>query len=146
MPKKKYQRPEVYATGRRENLWKGEYREYYIGVDGQEYSRHKSKTWSRANYTKTEAQAELDTLLREQQQGGPKRDGGMTLAAFWNEIYRPIRSRKWAFNSRLAADTMWKLHIEPAFSEESRCARSQRPPSSCTWGNSRMQGRAACLS
>jgi integrase len=115
MPRQKYQRPEVYTTGRREKLWKGEWREYYLDAEGKEQSRHKSKTWSRANYTKSEAQAELDALLREQQQGGPKRDGGMTLAAFWNEIYRPIRSRKWALNSRLAADTMWKLHIEPAF-------------------------------
>lgn len=31
-----------------------------------------------SNFTKAEAQAELDALLRDQQQGGPKRDGSMT--------------------------------------------------------------------
>ena len=82
MSRQKYQRPEVHATGKREKLWRGHWREYYIGADGKEHSRHKSKSWSRANYTKAEAQAELDALLREQQQGGLKRDGLMTLAAF----------------------------------------------------------------
>jgi integrase len=114
MPKRKYQRPEVYATGKREKLWRGEYREYYIGADGKEHSRHKSKTWSRANFMKSEAQAELDALLREQQQGGPKRDGGMTLAAFWNEVYYPVHAGKWGISSRRLISSIWRKHIDPA--------------------------------
>ena len=61
MARRKYQRPEVFATGTREKLWKVEYREYYIGADGKERSRHKSKTWNRATITKAQAQAECDS-------------------------------------------------------------------------------------
>jgi integrase len=113
MLRQKYQRPTVYATGKREKLWKIEYREYFI-KDGKQYSRHKSKTWSRANFTKSEAQAEADKLLRLIQQGGPKPDGAMTLAAFWDEVYYPIRSRKWEWNTRQTVGSTWKLHIKPA--------------------------------
>ena len=42
--RQKYQRPTVYATGKREKLWKVEFREYFTGEDGAEYSRHKSHT------------------------------------------------------------------------------------------------------
>jgi len=101
-------------TGKREALWRGEYREYYLDADGKEQSRHKSKPWSRANYTKAEAQAGFDALLLEQQQGGPKRDGSMTLRAFWEQVYYPVRSRKWAFNSRKQVSYLWKRHIKPA--------------------------------
>ena len=54
MPRQKYQRPEVYLAGKREKFWKAEYREYFIGPDGKEHSRHKSATWSRADHTKAE--------------------------------------------------------------------------------------------
>lgn len=113
MSRQKYQRPEVYATGRREKLWRGEWREYYIGADGKEKSRHKSKAWSRANFTKAEAQTELDRIIREAQAGGPKADGSMSLSAFWKQIYYPIRSPKWTPNTRSAVDYVWRL-IEPA--------------------------------
>lgn len=43
----------------------------------------RSKTWNRAHFTKAETQAKFDALLRDQQQGGPKWDGPMTLATFW---------------------------------------------------------------
>src|SRR5215472_12334781 len=113
MPRSKYQRPEIYATGKREKLWKGEWREYYIDAEGKEQSRHKSKSWSRANFTKAEAQAELDALLRQQQQGGPRRDGSMTLAAFWEQVYYPVRAGRWAPNSRRQVDCLWRKHIKP---------------------------------
>ena len=45
----------------------------------------------------------------------------MTLASFRDRVYRPIRVRKWALNSRLAADRTWKLHIEPAFGKQPLC-------------------------
>ena len=44
MRRQKYQRPTVYATGTLEKLWKVRYREYFIGTDGKEHSRHKSAT------------------------------------------------------------------------------------------------------
>jgi integrase len=115
MPKRKYQRPEVYATGKREKLWKGEWREYYLDAEGKEQSRHKSKTWSRANYTKSEAQEALDELLREKKQAGPpKRDGSMMLAAFWDEVYYPVHAGKWGVSSRRLISSIWRKHIEPA--------------------------------
>jgi hypothetical protein len=109
MSRQKYQRPEVYATGKREKLWRAEWREYSIGQDGTEQSRHKSKTWSRANFTKSEAQAECDKLLRDLQQGGPKADGSMTLNEFWEQIYHPIYAKRWTPNTRAANGYAWKL-------------------------------------
>jgi integrase len=82
---------------------------------GKEQSRHKSKTWSRANFTKAEAQAELDALLREQGQGGPRRDGSMTLAEFWDSVYHPVRAARWSLNSRRQVQYLWNKHIAPAF-------------------------------
>ena len=38
MSRQKYQRPTVYATGKREKLWKVEYREYFLDADGKERS------------------------------------------------------------------------------------------------------------
>lgn len=114
MSRQKYQRPTVYPMGKREKLWKGEWREYFIGSDGRQQSRHKSKTWSRTNYTKAAAQAELDALLRQQEAGGAKRDGRMSLAAFWDEIYFPIHVGQWGLNSRNQIGYLWRKHIAPA--------------------------------
>ena len=113
MSRQKYQRPTVYATGKREKLWKVEYREYYLDSESKEQSRHKSKTWSRADHTKAEAQALCDQMLREMRQGGPRADGGMTLAEFWRTVYEPIRSRKWTGHTPKLIAGLWRNHIEP---------------------------------
>ena len=70
MPRSKYQRPSVYATGKREKLWRAEFREYFLDAEGKEQSRHRAKTWSRADHTKAEAQALCDQMLREMRQIG----------------------------------------------------------------------------
>jgi integrase len=113
--RQKYQRPTVYATGKREKLWKVEFREYFTGEDGAEHSRHKSHTWSRADFTKSEAQAACDKLLVELQQGPPKADGSMTLHEFWERVYLPIRSRRWTGFTPTSVGSLWRLHIQPAF-------------------------------
>src|SRR5258708_5258777 len=115
MSRAKYQRPEVYLTGKREKLWKAEYREYYTDQHGKEQSRHKSATWSRGKFTKAEAQAACDALIRGIQQGGPKADGSMVLEAFWDEVFYPIRSRVWSFNTRCLIRSSWRNYIRPAF-------------------------------
>lgn len=113
MPRQKYQRPEVYLTGKREKIWKAEYREYFTGPDGKEHSRHKAATWSRKEHTKAEAQAKCDALMLTLKQGGPKADGSMSLTQFWETIYLPIRSRHWTGNTPIAAANTWKNHIAP---------------------------------
>jgi integrase len=105
----------VYATGKREKLWKVEYREYYLDSEGKEQSRHKSKTWSRAEFTKSEAQAACDKFLAGLQEGGAKPDGGMTLDRFWESIYLPIRSRRWTGFTPTSVNSLWRKHIQPAF-------------------------------
>jgi integrase len=115
MPRQKYQRPTVYATGKREKLWKVEYREYYLDSEGKEQSRHKSKTWSRAEFNKSEAQAACDKFLADLQAGGAKPDGGMTLEKFWETVYLPIRSRRWTGFTPTSAKSLWRHHIRPAF-------------------------------
>ena len=113
MPRSKYQRPSVYATGKREKLWRAEFREYFLDAEGKEQSRHRAKTWSRADHTKAEAQALCDQMLREMRQGGPKADGGITLAEFWRTVYEPIRSRKWTGHTPTLIAGLWRNHIEP---------------------------------
>ena len=113
MPRQKFQRPTVYATGKREKLWKAEYTEYYIGADGKEHGRHKSATWSRATHTKGQAQAKCDALMQELRGSGPKADGSMTLAQFWERVYLPIRERHWTGSTPTVAGCLWRKHIEP---------------------------------
>jgi integrase len=113
MPRQKYQRPEVYATGTREKLWKVEYREYFIGADGKQQSRHKSASWSRTTHTKGQAQVKADKLLQELSAGPTKADGTMTLGDFWTRVYLPIRKRAWTGHTEVNAIALWKNHIEP---------------------------------
>jgi integrase len=113
LPRYPQGRAGIGARNKREKLWRGEWREYYIDADGKEQSHHKSKTWSRANYSKAKAQAELDALMLKLQQGGPKADGSMTVSTFWRAIFYPIRSAKLAQNSRRSYESSWRTHIEP---------------------------------
>jgi integrase len=114
MPRQKYQRPTVYPAGSREKLWKAEWREYFTGTDDKQSSRHRSKTWSRATHTKAQAQEALDALLRAEKEGPPKADGSITLIAFWDDIYYPIRIARWNTNTRRQAECFWRNHISPA--------------------------------
>lgn len=113
MKRQKYQRPEVFATGKREKLWKLRYREYFIGQDGKETFRFKSATWSRDSHTKAQAQAKADKLILELTQGPPKADGSMTLHAFWEQIYLPIRRRTWTGYTPTSAGSLYRHHIQP---------------------------------
>jgi integrase len=113
MPRQKYQRPEVYLAGKREKLWKAEYREYYLDAKGVEKSRHKSATWSRADHTKSQAQEKCDALMQQIREGGPRADGSVTLTAFWTQIYYPVRSRRWEWNTKKALGNVWTNHVEP---------------------------------
>ena len=113
--RQKYQRPAVFATGTREKLWKVRYREYFVGQDGKEDFRNKSATWSQTNHTKKQAQAKADKLLQELQAGPPKADGGMSLDQFWQDVYWPIRSRKWHGSTPLCVKSMYQRHILPVF-------------------------------
>jgi hypothetical protein len=110
--RQKYQRPEVYATGKREKLWKVEYREYFLDADGKERSGT-GRRLGGGRTTRKEAQALCDQMLREMRQGGPKADGGMTLAEFWRTVYEPIRSRKWTGHTPKLIAGLWRNHIEP---------------------------------
>jgi integrase len=109
-PRQKYQRPTVHACGK---LWKARYREYFTNADGKEDFRHKAATWTKAAHTKGEAQVKCDAMMLELSQGGPKADGSMTLAQFWERVYLPIRSRRWTGNTPTVAASLWKNHIEP---------------------------------
>jgi integrase len=111
--RQKYQRPSVKAVGTREKLWRIEYREYFLDADGHEQNRHKSASWSRADHTKAQAQAQADRLLLELRGGPPKADGSMTLAEFWRTVYLPIRSRKWTGHTPTLIAGYWRNHIEP---------------------------------
>ncbi len=115
MPRKKYQRPEVYATGTREKLWKIEYREYFLDSEGKEHSRHKSKTWSRKDYTKGEAQKIADAFMAQLQGSPAKPDGEMTLARFYEACYLPPRKRRWTGQTEATVNSLWTNHIQPAF-------------------------------
>lgn len=112
MPREKSQRPEVFATGKREKLWKVRYREYYVAVNGKEKFRNKAATWSRKDHTKAEAQAKADEKIRGLKVGAPKADGTMKLADFWKAVYLPIRKRKWTGHTPRNVEAVWRNHIE----------------------------------
>lgn len=113
MTRAKAQRPTVKATGKRIPVWSIEYREYYL-VDGEERSRHKSKSWLRSLFTKSAAQREADKFMIALEQGGPRPDGSMTLATFWEDVYLPIRKRRWTGATEVNVLSVWRNHIAPA--------------------------------
>jgi len=113
MPRQKYQRPEVHLRGKRKKVWKGEWKEYYIDADGKQAYHHRSERWPQKTHTKADAQAKLDAKLNQMQQGGPKRDGTMSLSTFWNMVYVPIKLKRWGKNTREQNMCLWKHYIEP---------------------------------
>lgn len=115
MTRRKHQQPKVHATGKRERLWTCEYREYFIGPDGKEHSRHKSKSWSRDGRTKHEAQMLCNAFMLALSGEPPKPDGSMTLAQFWDTIYLPIRRRKWTGGTETCVLSVYRKHILPKF-------------------------------
>lgn len=112
MTRQKSQRPEVFAFGTREKLWKVRYREYYTDQNGQQQYWNKSATWSRKDHTKAEAQAKADEKIRGLINSAPKADGTMKLADFWRIIYLPIKKRKWTGHTPRNVEAIWKNHIE----------------------------------
>ncbi len=113
--RQKRQRPTVYASGKRDKVWKAEYREYFIDADGNEDSRHKAAVWSRSDHTKHEAQVKCDALMLSLEEGPPKADGSMTLGQFWDTVYLPIRSRRWTGSTPSCVLNTYKNHIAPRF-------------------------------
>lgn len=115
MPRQKWQRPEVYATGKREKLWRGEWHEYFIDAAGEQQKRHKSKTWPASRYTKGQAQAELDKIVKAANGESQKADGTMTVGEFWKTIFFPVRAAGWSHNSIIGRTSEWRRMIQPTF-------------------------------
>jgi integrase len=45
--------------------------------------------------------------------GPPAVDSSITLAQFWQSVFRPVRSRSWQLNTTRAFDTTWNLYVGP---------------------------------
>ena len=112
MPRTKYQRPEVYRwTGQGgEKFWKAEWRQY---IEGRPKPKHRAATWPCAGYSKAEAQAQCDRMVREETDGGVRADGSLTVAEFWERVYWPIEKRNGTTNTRAAYESCWRVHVQP---------------------------------
>jgi len=119
MNRERYQRPTVFKKGRRTKLWAAEWHVYAKHPDGSEYRKHVAGTFGECSKTtKAEAQKACDARVARETGQAPLPDGSTTVGEFWSAIFYPVRSRKWAYNTRQAMESTWRLHIEPTFGSQ----------------------------
>jgi integrase len=112
--RQKFQRPEVYKSGKRVKVWRGEFRVYVKQADGSEKAKHTSVTIGRCSVlNKAEAQQRLDKIVA-QRTGKILADGRITLQQFFEQVYLVIKGQKWALNTRRANESTLKYHVYPA--------------------------------
>lgn len=115
MSRQRFQRPEVFKSGKRVKVWRVEYRVYIRQPDGREKQRHTSETIGRlASMTKAEAQRRADKIVAAAT-GSVRADGSTKLQEFFETVYLPIQLPKWAKNTRSANASCLKNHVYPRF-------------------------------
>jgi len=114
MPRQRFQRPEVrrMGTGKKQR-WGCD---YFIYVKDGEIERRIHKVGyfgfcSRS--TKGKAQEACDRFMVTVNSGVAFADASMTLGEWWEQVFKPIRGQKWAYNTRVGYASTWRCHIEP---------------------------------
>ncbi|HXS97531.1 MAG TPA: tyrosine-type recombinase/integrase [Candidatus Limnocylindrales bacterium] len=114
MPRQRFQRPEVrkMGTGRKQQ-WGCDYFVYVR--DGEKERRvHKVGRFGLCSKVqKAKAQQACDRFMIGVNGGVALADPTMTLATWWEEVYKPIRGRRWSYNTRVGYASTWRCHIEP---------------------------------
>lgn len=114
LPRHKQARPEVKRSKSKPATWVAEWHVYVIGADGGKKRKHRTGVFGLcARVSKGEAQAACDEQVRRETMQDAKPSGDMTLQAFWERIYRPVRSRMWAKNGYASLESCWRNLVEP---------------------------------
>lgn len=114
MPRQRYQRPEVRKMGSgRKQQWGCDY--FCYVKEGEEERRiHKVARFGLCSrVTKGKAQEACDRFMVTVNSGVAFADASMTLAEWWENVFQPIRGRKWSYNTRTGYASTWRRHIEP---------------------------------
>ena len=114
MPREKYQRGSLKKVGRHTQHWKGLWYVY----DAQNNRHHRSKVLGPcASTTKGQARAELDKIIQAETSQTPAPAGNITVAQLFSDIYLPVRSKRWSFNTQVCMAGAAKNHILPALGD-----------------------------
>lgn len=115
MPRQRFQRPEVRKMGSGgKQQWACDYFVYAQQPDGSEKRIHKvARLGFCAKVTKGNAQEDCDRFMVTVNSGAAFADASMTLAQWWEQVYKPVRGARWLRNTQTAYDYTWRKHIEP---------------------------------
>jgi integrase len=98
----------------RKQQWGCDYFVYQKQDDGSEKRVHKVGHFGLCSHvTKGKAQEDCDRFMVTVNSGAAFADASMTLAQWWEQIFKPVRVRKWGPNTRIAYDYTWRKHIAP---------------------------------
>lgn len=114
MPRQRFQRPEVrkIGTGRKQQ-WGCDYFIYLKDGDDEKRVHKVGKFGFCSKVTKGKAQEACDRFMVTVNSGVAYADASMTLAQWWEDIFKPIRGRRWSYNTRVGYASTWRCHIEP---------------------------------
>jgi integrase len=115
MPRQRFQRPSVrrMGTGRKQQ-WGVDYFVYVTEADAERRVHKVARFGFCAKVTKGKAQEACDGFMVAVNSGQVvSADASMTLATWWEQVFKPVRSGKWGRNTRIAYDYTWRKHIEP---------------------------------
>jgi integrase len=115
MPRQRFQRPDVrkMGTGRKQQ-WGCDYFVYVAEPSGKEKRVHKVARFGLCAKTKRQAAQEAcDRFMLSVNSGAAFADASMTLAQWWEQVFKPVRGGRWARNTRIGYACTWRKHIEP---------------------------------
>jgi integrase len=114
MPRQRFQRPEVRKMGSgRKQQWGCDYFVYVKDGDTERRMHKVGRFGFCSRVTKGKAQECCDRLMVTVNSGVAFADATMTLAEWWENVFKPIRGRKWSYSTRIGYASTWKCQIEP---------------------------------
>lgn len=89
--------------------------EWWNPPDASGRRKHRVETWPQDRYTKQQAQAECDRIVRYECSAA-RPDGTTRLVDYWERTFWPLKSARLAHNTRTQYDSIWRCHLEPLHS------------------------------
>ena len=116
MPRDRFQKGHVHATGKLIKKWKGHYFTYEVSPDGKEKRIHRAVILGqKSQMKKWEAQQALAMIISETAAGAPKPSAEVTFEWFWENRYWPMHKAKLKPSSRYQLEWIVKKHLLPRF-------------------------------
>lgn len=115
MPRQRFQRPEVRKMGSsgRKQQWGCDYFIYVKEGDNERRVHKVGHFGFCSRVTKGKAQEACDRFMVTINSGVAFADASMTLGEWWEDVFKPIRGRKWSYNTRAVYNSTWRCQIEP---------------------------------